>query len=103
MVTMLLNDLGPLFPLGKVTLTPGVKRSLSGRDLLDAIMGHMRGQRCAFTRDGDQFHFLFAMEGCRVLGNYHARNGRRVLIVTEADRSCTTVMLAEEFSNRATC
>jgi len=99
---MMQNDLGPLFPLGKVTLTPGARQSLPGRDLLEAILSYMRGQRCGFTCDGNQFHFLFALEGCRALGNYQARDGRKILIVTEADRSRTTIMLAEEFSHHAT-
>lgn len=99
---MLQNDLGPLFPLGKVTLTSGAMQSLRGRDLLEAILGHMRGQRCGFIGSGQQFYFLFAIEGCCALGSYQARNGRKFLLVTDADRSRTTVMLAEEFSHHAT-
>ena len=100
---MLQNDSGPLFPLGKITLTPGAKESLRGRDLLDAILGHMRGLSDVFTSDGNQFLFAqFSLTGSRVIGTYRATNGRKFLVVTEADRSRTTVMLAEEFSHHAT-
>ena len=94
---MLQADLGPMFPLGKVSLSPGAKKSLSGRDLVNAILCHMRGSRSSCARDGDQFHFPFALDGCRVVGSYRASNGRKLLIVTEADRLRTTVMLPEEF------
>lgn len=94
---MLQNDLGPIFPLGRVTLTLGVKKALPTRDLIDALLRHMRGPRSSCTRDGDQFNFPFALDGCRVLGTYRASSGRKILIVTEADRSRTTVMLPEEF------
>ena len=94
---MLMKDSGPVFPLGRVTLSPGAKCSLSNRDLLDAILSHMRGQQIGFTPDGHQFHFPFALEGCRVLGIYRTSDDDKFLIVTEADRSRTTVMLPEEF------
>lgn len=93
---MLQNDSGPLFPLGKVLLSPRARKSLSGRDLVNAILCHMRGRCCELTRNGDQFHFPFALDGCRVLGSFRASNGGKFLIVTEADRSRTTVMLPEE-------
>lgn len=100
---MLQNDLGPIFPLGHLTLTPGARRALTGRDLLDAMLRYMRGLSCAFTSDGNQFQFaLFASKGSRAFGTYQASNGQRFLLVTEADRSRTTVMLAEEFSSHAT-
>lgn len=100
---MLQNDLGPIFPLGQLTMTPGARKSLTGRDLLDALLRYMRGLSCAFTNDGNQFHFaLFASKGSRIIGTYRASNGRKFLLVTEADRSRTTVMLAEEFSHHAT-
>jgi len=74
-----------MFPLGKVSLSPGAKKSLSGRDLVNAILCHMRGSRSSCARDGDQFHFPFALDGCRVVGSYRASNGRKLLIVTEAE------------------
>ena len=65
--------------------------------MFDALLLHMRGHRSGFTKDDDQFHLPFALDGCRVLGIYRASCGEKFLIVTEADRSRTTVMLPEEF------
>lgn len=94
---MMQTDLGPLFPLGKVSLSPGAKKSLPGRELVEAIMCYMGGPCSSCPREGDQFHFPFALDGCRVVGTYRASNGQKILIVTEADRSRTTVMLPGEF------
>ena len=94
---MLQNDLGPIFPLGHVTVTPGAKKSLPHRDLLDALLCHMRGQWIGDSHAADQYQLPFALDGCRVLGAYRSSSGQKVLIITEADRSLTTVMLPEEF------
>jgi hypothetical protein len=36
-------------------------------------------------------------EGARLLSVYRLADGGKVYVVTEADRSCTTAMLAEEY------
>lgn len=41
---MLQNELGPIFPLGQLTMTPGARKSLRGRDLLDALLRYMRAE-----------------------------------------------------------
>lgn len=94
---MLRNDLAPLFRLGKLTFTPAAKRSLSGCDLAEALLSYIRGERTGDARDSRQLNFPFGLEGCRVLGCYRSPAGKKVWIITEADRSQTTVMLPEEF------
>jgi hypothetical protein len=37
------------------------------------------------------------VEGSRLLSSYTARNGRRFWIITEWDRSVTTILLPEEY------
>ena len=93
---MLQNDLGPAFRLGQVTLTPAAKKLIRSADVFDALLLHMRGNRGGVTKDDDQFQLPFALDGCRLLGAYRATGGQKFLIVTEADRSRTTVMLPEE-------
>ncbi len=92
-VNRLQNDLGPICRLGRIVLTPGVKKSLSGKDLLEALLLHMRGGR---TRDETPIapgH----LQGCRLLNVYRSSAGRCFWIITEADRSLTTVLMPEEF------
>jgi hypothetical protein len=36
-------------------------------------------------------------DGCRVLSAYHLRDGTKIWVITEADRSATTILLPEEY------
>ena len=96
---MLQHDLGPIRRLGRIAMTPGVKNSLSGEDLMHALLRHMRGitPDCEFPRALDN------LDGCRVLKVYRSSVGRPFWIITEADRTMTTVLMPEEFSPNLGC
>jgi hypothetical protein len=36
-------------------------------------------------------------DGCRLLSAYHLRDGTKIWIITEADRSATTLLLPSEY------
>jgi len=40
---------------------------------------------------------LSVQRGWRILSSYMLTNGTRVWLITEADRSCTTFLLPEEY------
>ena len=40
---------------------------------------------------------LSVQEGFRILSAYHLRDGTKIWIITEADRSSTTILLPEEY------
>jgi hypothetical protein len=93
---MLQNDSGPIFRLGKVTLTPGAKQFFSGVDIVEAILRHMRGPCLDHPGGEGQTYFPFLLEGLSLGGFYVVSSGREVFIYTEADRSRTLVMLPDE-------
>ena len=99
---MLQNDLGPAFRLGRVILTPDAKKSFTGRDLVEALLRHMRGP--CFYRDQEQrqIYFPFLFEGLNLGGFYKVSGGRQIFICTEADRSQTTIMSPDEIRDNAT-
>jgi hypothetical protein len=84
-------------PLGRVVATPGALKLLSetGEDPFDFLTRHETGDwgdLCAFDRRQNE---LALRGGYRVLSSYPV--GReRVWIITEADRSVTTILLPEE-------
>jgi hypothetical protein len=85
-------------PLGKVVATPGVLKLLSemGKDPFGYIARHAAGdwgELCAFDRRQNE---IALRDGYRVLSSYEVPTGR-VWIITEADRSVTTVLLPEEY------
>jgi hypothetical protein len=85
-------------PLGKVVATPGAMNLLiaAGQDAFDYLSRHATndwGELCAFDRRQNE---IALREGLRVLSSYPI--GRQcVWIITEADRSVTTILLPEEY------
>jgi hypothetical protein len=86
-------------PLGRVVATPGALKLLSEaseEDLFGYLARHATGdwgELCAFDRRQNE---IALREGYRVLSSYDAPEGR-VWIITEADRSVTTILLPEEY------
>lgn len=86
-------ELVPLRPLGRVALTPDVKRMLSDRELLTALIRHIQSGESRFGK----LRTIDALPGCRVLSVYRLPSGQTILVITEADRTRTTLLLAEEY------
>jgi hypothetical protein len=85
-------------PLGRVVATPGALKLLSeiGEDPFDYLARHATGdwgELCAFDRRQNE---IALREGYRVLSSYDVL-AERVWIITEADRSVTTILLPEEY------
>ena len=88
------SQAAPLFPLGTVVATPGaLTLELDFRPFLAM-------HQCGFWGDVDpedwQENDLSVKKGFRILSAYVVANGR-FWIITEHDRSITTVLLAEEY------
>ena len=85
-------------PLGRVVATPGALKLLmeAGEHPFDLLARHAKGDwgdLCAFDRRQNE---IALREGYRVFSSYEAPAGR-VWIITEADRSVTTILLPEEY------
>jgi hypothetical protein len=85
-------------PLGKVVATPGALKHLSemGEDLFGYIARHATGDwgdLCAFDRRQNE---IALRDGYRVFSSYDV-SAERVWVITEADRSVTTILLPEEY------
>ena len=85
-------------PLGKVVATPGALNLLSeiGEDPFDFLARHASGdwgELCAFDRRQNE---IALREGLRVLSSYETPAGH-VWVITEADRSVTTILLPENY------
>ena len=85
-------------PLGRVVATPGALKLLgkSGKHPFNLLARHATGdwgELCAFDRRQNE---IALREGDRVLSSYPV-GSERVWIITEADRSITTILLPEEY------
>ncbi len=85
-------------PLGRVVATPGALELLgkSGEHPFDYLARHATGdwgELCAFDRRQNE---IALREGYRVLSCYPV-GSECVWVITEADRSVTTILLPEEY------
>jgi hypothetical protein len=85
-------------PLGRIVATPGALKLFSeiGEAPFDYLARHATGDwgdLCAFDRRQNE---IALREGYRVLSSYEVPAGR-VWVITEADRSITTILLPEEY------
>jgi hypothetical protein len=85
-------------PLGRVVATPGALKLLTEarKHPFDYLARHATGdwgELCAFDRRQNE---IALRDGLRVLSSYDFPAGR-VWIITEADRSVTTILLPEEY------
>jgi len=85
------------FPLGAVRVTRGVAQSLDPSDVAEALTRHARGDWGEVGEEDWKENELSVREGFRLLSAYNAKDGTRFWVITEADRSSTTVLLPEEY------
>lgn len=85
------------FPLGQVVATPNALDSLSQSDILTALRRHAAGDWGDVSDEDRQENELSLEEGLRLLSVYHSAGGTKFWIITEADRSSTTVLLPEDY------
>ncbi|KAA5538608.1 hypothetical protein FYK55_27195 [Roseiconus nitratireducens] len=89
----------PLFPLGRVTATPGClelldKNNQAPSDLLDR---HVRGDWGIVDPDDAQANNLALEHGERLLSSYELLDGSKVWVITEWDRSATTLLRPSDY------
>ena len=85
------------FCLGELFITPGAMRELSPIEVLDAIGRHSRGDWGAVCEEDREENELSLREGFRLLSSYQGVNDTKFWVITEHDRSVTTVLLPEEY------
>jgi hypothetical protein len=92
-----MTTLTQLFPLGNVYQTPGVLEAIPSEDVFQALARHQSGDwgdLGAEDKRENEFSLGFPS---RLLSAYHAQTGEKFWILTEADRSATTVLLPSEY------
>ncbi len=83
--------------LGRVLITPNALESVHATDIEQAILNHSRGNWGEVCPEDAAENNRSLTEGCRILSAYSDRHGRKFWIITEADRSVTTILLPEDY------
>ena len=95
-----LNEKSPaLFPLGEVYLTIGAKDALeeSNQTPNEFLAKHQTGDFGIIGNEDWQENLLSIKEGFRILSAYKTSKDVKLWLITEADRSSTTVLEPNEY------
>ena len=85
------------FRCGKIVSTPNALSQLTQEDILMGIRRHQAGDWGDVDDDDRQANERALIEGTWLWSVYHAANGVKFWLITEADRSATTVLLPEDY------
>lgn len=88
---------GPRFPLGRLLTTCGALEQLNSEDVQQALRRHVSGDWGELSVEDWKENELSLREGFRLLSAYQDRQGTPFWIITESNRSITTVLLPEEY------
>ena len=86
-----------VFRLGRIVTTPNALQSLTQDDILSGIQRHQAGDWGNLGDDDRAANDRALAQGGRIVSAYNAMNGTRFWLITEADRSITTVLLPEDY------
>ena len=85
------------FNPGRMLITASAQRTLAGPDVAAAVVRHLAGDWGDVCDEDREENELSLKEGFRLFSVYHAADGTKFWIITEADRSATTVLLPEDY------
>lgn len=85
------------FPLGRMLITPTAQSRLDVQDVYACVERHARGDWGECCDSDRQENQTALTRQRRLFSVYRDRNGVKFWIITEADRSATTVLLPEDY------
>ena len=87
------------FNPGRVVATPGALAAIgvSGDDLSTYLARHQSGDWGDVDAHDRMENQLSLEQGFRLMSVYSLRNGVKIWVITEADRSSTSILLPEEY------
>ena len=85
------------FQSGRIVATRGLLAVISEEDIRSALSRHLSGDWGELPKEDRVSNGKALKEGDRLLSSYTSSNKVKFWIITEWDRSATTVLLPEEY------
>jgi len=85
------------FLAGQILITVSAQQQLSESDVQQALRRHLAGDWGDCEPEDAAANDLALTEGDRLLSVYHTAESVKFWIITEADRSATTVLLPDDY------
>ena len=90
-------DAAPLFRLGKVVGTRGAISALTEAEIYFALARHRHGDWGDLDDEDKASNDAALRNEGRLFSAYHSASGKKFWVITEWDRSVTTVLLPSEY------
>jgi hypothetical protein len=87
------------FLLGQIVATPGALAALqaANQDPLEFLSRHQHGDWGELDPEDKKENEFSVLNNFRILSAYRLKTDVKIWIITEADRSATTILLPEEY------
>lgn len=85
------------FELGQVLITPGAHDALDLKDVASCLVRHAGGDFGDVCEEDWAYNEEAVENEGRILSSYHDRNDIKFWIITEWDRSATTILMPSEY------
>ena len=85
------------FQLGRTVITRNALERLTNNDVQTAVARHGAGDWGEVCPEDRQENELSLHKGFRLLSVYQSKAGEKFWVITEADRSVTTILLPEDY------
>jgi hypothetical protein len=87
------------FPLGQLLMTPGAIEALeeAGQSPQEFISRHARLEQGELCEEDHKENLFSVDKSLRIFSAFKTAKGEKIWLITEADRSSTTVLLPSEY------
>ena len=96
-MSTVIKPLVAVFAVGQVRATPGVLEKIDEDDFFNCFVRHLAGDWGDLDEHDWKANDDAIEYGSRIMSVYDDRRGNRFWIITEADRSSTTILLPQEY------
>lgn len=88
-----------LFPTGQLLATPGALAALTeaGQNPTELLARHQSGDWGEVDGEDAAANDRSVKDGSRILSAYTLKSGVKVWVISESDRSATTILLPDEY------
>jgi hypothetical protein len=86
-----------LFPMGCLMSTPAAMAALTLEEMAWGLARHLSGDWGDLDAEDVRENEFSLKEGFRLFSVYHGANGTKFWIITESDRSVTTILLPSDY------
>lgn len=85
------------FQLGSIVATPGALKNVSHDEIIHSLRRHSQGNWGDLDSEDIEANDRALRKGGRLVSAYRTVQGTKFWIITEADRSATTIILPSEY------